>query len=365
MRKFLFLFSVLVASAALGASRAPVVYDITGLMTDPSGEIPLIGGKSLRLNTRWNGAKVLFEDKLPGANWEHPASFKVVASNGKVLEEVASKRPPEGLENAPVLSGEVPNFETPEFKLNTFEGRYKVKDPSKFHAILINGRADKRHWNDFSFLYRVLTQIYGYNQANIIVVDGVYKDRTPDLDGDGDNDIQYTSTLAGIKEAMGVLKTRLKAGDQLVLAVNDHGGTLDNESTIIAYDGDMKVSEFVKLLKEIKAERVLTMYEQCYSGGFVRPSLGSSRVSMAAATNDEYSWASKDLFWDEWIYHVIAGFAMQKHDGTPVTVDLNADGKVSTHEAFAYSVAKEEASESPLLESSSNTGDALTIGLGF
>lgn len=353
-------------AAVADSRRKPVVYDVTGLFSSPSGEIPLIGGKSVRLNLTWGTSKVLFEDKMPGANWEHPAMFRVVNGNGKVTQEVAVSRPPQNLEGATVLSGVSPfNAESPKFTLDTFGGKYKVADPTKYHAILINGHADLRHWNDHSFLYRVLTQIYGYDRANIIVVDGVYKDSKPDLDEDGKNDIAYSSTIQGITDAMTALKEKVKPGDSLLLSVNDHGGRIGNESTIIAYDGEVKASEFAKLLSEIKAEKVLTLYEQCHSGGFVRPSTGRNRVSMAAAREDEYSWASTDLNWDEWIYHVIVAFARQTHDGKAVDADKNRDDRISVTEAFSYSVAQDVAFESPLLESHANTGTAINLGVNF
>jgi len=346
-----------------GQRRAPVVYEVTALVK--GAKLPLAGGRSANLRLSWSGDKVFFEDQMPGANWDHPAKIRVVNALGKITQELAVQRPPASLENAPIVSGFVPNDLTPTFKINSYDGKHKVADPSRFHAILINGHADKRHWNDFSFLYRVLTQIYGYSRENIIVVDGAYKDKLPDLDDDGNKDIQYSSTKQGIKEAMAALKEKVKEGDQVVLAINDHGGSSDGESTIVAYDGEMKVSEFAPLLAEIKAGKVLSLFEQCYSGGFVRPTTGSHRVSMSAARDDEYSWASNDLMWDEWIYHAIVGFAMQTHDGKAVSSDSNGDGRVSAAEAFAYSVAKDEASESPLLESHPNSGDAQSIGLGF
>jgi len=358
-----FVCALSMATLAFGAQRAPVVYEVTSLVQGT--KLSLAGGREAQLQLSWAGDKVYFEDLMPGANWDHPAKVKVVNRLGKVTQELKLNRPPTDLSNAPVVSGSVPNDLNPVFKLGTYDGKLKVADPSKFHAILINGHADKRHWNDFSFLYRVLTQVYGYDRENIIVVDGAYKDKLPDMDDDGNKDIGYSSTKQGIKDAMAALKEKVKTTDHLLLAINDHGGSLDGESTIVAYDGEMKVSEFAPLLKEIKAKKVLSLFEQCFSGGFVRPTLGSMRVSMSAARNDEYSWASNDLMWDEWIYHAIAGFAMQTHDGRAVAVDTNSDGKVSAAEAFAYSVAKEQASESPLLESVGNSGDALDIGLGF
>jgi hypothetical protein len=86
---------------------------------------------------------------------------------------------------------------------------------------------------------------------------------------------------------------------------------------------------------------------------------------MAGATNQEFSWASQDLNFDEFIYHVVAAFARQTHDGKPLNTDLNRDGNVSAQEAFAYAIANDSRPESPLLESSVNAGLAAKIGLGF
>ncbi len=358
------LVCALLTVTAYAAQRPPVVYDVTALVQG-SG-LPLTGGKNAQLQLNWSGDKVYFEDILPGANWNHPAQIRVVNRLGKVTQSISVQRPPDGIENAPVVSGEIEMGNSkPTFKLNTYDGKFKVSDPSKFYAILINGHADQRHWNDFSFLYRVMTQIYGYSRENILIADGANKEKQNDLDGDGTNDIQYSSTKQGITDAMTELAKRVKATDHVVLAVNDHGGSEGGESTIVTYDGELKVSEFMPLFNAVKASKILSLFEQCYSGGFVRPTTTNSKVAMSAARNDEYSWASNDLNWDAWIYEAVVGFAMQTHDGKAVVVDTNGDGKVSASEAFAYSVSKDTASESPLLESHANSGDALEIGLGF
>lgn len=349
------------------ATAAPVVYNVTSLFTDPSGELDLMGGKKLQIKTPLSrGFQVHFEDTMPGANWGHPALFKVIAPDGTVVESVKVRLPPDQLSAAPVLGpSRESNAASLKFAINDHGGKLKVKDASKHYALLINGRADQRHWNDFSFLYRVLIGVYGYKKENILVADGAFKGRSPDLDGDGEEDIQYGSTLDDLKTVMGKLKDTLKADDQLLIAVNDHGSQLENESTIVLYDGEIKASEFGKLLNAIPAGRVLSIYEQCFSGGFVRPSAGARKVSMAAATDNEYSWASMDLLFDEFIYHVIVAFAMQTHEGKAVTSDLNKDGRVSAQEAFAYAVANDQRRESPMLETGPNGGASATLGIGF
>lgn len=374
--KWLVAFFAVLATAPGFAARAsgPVVYDITRLTATPPpdgvpGDVTLVGGKRLELGMSWSsGQKILFEDLVPGANWSHPAKYKVVGADGKVVQEVQASLPPERLSEAPVVkdSGLALGRETKvEFKLSDFGGAMKVKDPAKYYAILINGHADLRHWNDFSFFYRVLTQVYGYIPGNIFVADSAYKDRRPDLDGSGIPRIQFESTVAGVKDMLQKVKEKMKADDHLVLAVNDHGGVKDNESTIILYDGEIKASEFAGLMASFPNERVLSIFEQCFSGGFVRPTVAGRRVSMAAAQNTEYSWATADLNFDEFIYHVIAAFAKQTHDGQPVQTDTSRDARVSAQQAFAYAVGKDGAAESPLLEAATNTGASPAIGLAF
>jgi hypothetical protein len=369
MKKILVLFGFFVACFLNAATpqNGTAGFNITTLLTDPAGGVPVWGGKSVHLNTVIRpGFQVIFEDLVPGANWGHPAVIKVLNPLGAIVEQVRTTRPPEGIEDAPQMWGtQMRPVGKVEFKINVFEGKLKVKDPSKFWAVLINGHADRRHWNDFSFLYRVLTQVYGYNKDHIFVADGSFKDRDCDLDGDGKCEILYGSKTAEIKAMMNEVKDKVQAGDHFVLAVNDHGGSTGGESTIVTMDGEMRMSEFKPLLAAIKADKVLTMYEQCFSGGFVRASTAYKRVSMAAAKDSEYSWASMDLNFDEWIYHAIAAFARQSYKGEVVSVDLTREGKVSAQQAFAHSVAKDQRQESPLLESYKNSGAAATIGLDF
>lgn len=345
----------------------PTVYDITSLMTDPSGELDTINGKIVKLKTPLlPGRRILFEDQLPGANWGHPAAYKVVDEKGTVLEAINATMPPQMLNQATILSGiNSANFKEVKFELNDFEGKHHVDNPDKHYAFLFNGRADRRHWNDFSFLYRVLIQIYGYKEENIIVADSAYKERLPDLDGDGDDDIAYGSSLSDLKTVMKRLQEELSVDDQLLFAVNDHGSTLGGESTIVLADGEIKASEFKTMFDKVPSSRVLSIYEQCFSGGFVRPSIGQTRVAMAAATDNEYSWASMDLLFDEFIYHVVVAFAMQTPDGRPVKADKNRDGRISAKEAFGYAVLNDLRKESPIMESGRNAGTSDTIGLGF
>src|SRR4051812_33751611 len=104
MNRLLVIPLLCLASLAVGDPTASKVYDVTSLLSDPQGKITLLGGKKIQLDQRWSAEKILFEDKMPEANWDHPAAFKVLDRSGKVIEEIAVSRPPLDLESAPVVS---------------------------------------------------------------------------------------------------------------------------------------------------------------------------------------------------------------------------------------------------------------------
>ncbi len=252
-----------------------------------------------------------------------------------------------------------------DFKLNDLGGKLRVANPTHFYALLINGQGEAQHWNDFSFLYRVLTAIYGYDSSHIFIADTIHMDRAPDLNGDGIPDIHFGSRYDEVRKLMGDLKEKLTRDDQLLLVVTDHGELLAAEPTLLLFDREMKVGEFTQLLGAIPAGRVLAIYEQCFGGGFVRSSVAKGRVAMSASSSVEHSWASEDGRFDEFLYHLISAFAMQTHLAVPIRVDTDGNGRISAQEAFSYALGKDRAPESPLLESYRDTGAAKLIGFGF
>ncbi len=365
----LFFFYALIAfdcqlHAAPFHKLPPKLYDITPFSLPLDQSIPLAGGISARpKKVLPAGTKVYFEDKIPNANWGHSGAIQYFDRSGNLLEEVPTQLPPKSLTEG--LAGLFNLGQAASFSLSDFGGKLRVADPSHFYALLINGHADQRHWNDFSFLYRVLTQIYGYNRANIFVADSVNKDSNPDLDGDGIADIGYESSVQDVTNLLTLLRTKLTADDHLLIVVNDHGLIVDGNQVLVLYDGQMTAADFGKAVTRLPAGKILSIYEQCYSGGFVRPSTGEAKVAMSASTNQEVSWANEDLTFDEFLYHVISAFARQTHDGKPISDNEAAVSPISAQQAFSYAVSKDSTPESPLLESFPNSGSSLKIGFGF
>ena len=382
----LLVLTVFVCSAQ--AKVQPEVTDITELVQtqgfDGSPGVELEGGTLVPLpEAAAPKTKVIFEDMMPGANWGHPAIIRVVRQGKEVLRRALSlpprglgklKRkvkfgPPAALATPPVAGEPIEEAEQDplqvKFAISELGGKYKIENPAKFHALLLNGNPNQRHWNDFAFMYRVLTTVYGYLPENIHVADSTNKDAKGDLDGSGKNRIAYSSTLKGVTDLFATLKDKLKAEDQLLIVVNDHGTVSENEVNLVLYDAEMKASRFAELVKTLPTKRIVAIFEQCFSGGFVRPMADDETVVLAASTNREFSWSTPDLRFDEFLYHVTAAFAHQTHEGKPVTADTNKNGKVSAQEAFSYAVEHDVMSESPVMEAAPNSGVATSIGLSF
>ena len=340
--------------------KPPILYDITPMLRADSQAIELVGGKKIPLpNIAFDALR--FIDDFPNANWEHPARFQFT-NKGQVVLEVPTRLPPKGLKRQYRL-GPPSMDEAPVFNLSDFGGKYRIQTPANYFAVLLNGNGDERHWNDFSFLFRVLVNVYGYLPQNIFVADSNFRGSKPDLDGNGIPDIHYGSTIGDIEAVFATVSQQMLSTDQLLLVVNDHGSINNGESTLILADGELTASQFAQLLKAVPAQRVLSIFEQCFSGGFVRPTVSPQRVSMAASTDKEISWASEDGVFDEFLYLVISAFAHQRHDGTLVSADLNADARVTAREAFSHAISYDSTRENPFMEAHKNSLAAFTIGL--
>ncbi len=341
------------------------VYDVTSLQS--GGKIPLLSQKTVTFSPLKAGETILFEDKLPDANWSHPAEFQLVSADGTVLKRITSDLPPEALAKARLLRGPNQPLDgdiAPVFSLNAWGGQYRVANPKRFYAVAINGFAEQRHWNDLSFLYRTLTEVYGYQQDHIFVADSNHRTTKSDLNGDQTSDIGHGSSVSDVRILFEHLKATLTADDQLLVVVNTHGSMTKKGANLVLLDGEISATEFTTWLKELTVKNVIAVYEQCFSGGFVRPSIDLRTVAVSASTEQEFSWASMDLRFNEFLYLFTTALAFQNHEGQAFSADVNGDNFISVQEAYGFAILQERRRESPRFESSPNSGLALKLGIG-
>lgn len=327
--------------------------------------IPLSSNKTITLHTQLSEAhRVVFEDLHPGANWSHPAEIKVLDPSGAVVEKHTVESPP-----VSVLSSGSDFLDSrlslaTSFHINDLGGRLRVSEPSNYYAVLINGWGEARHWNDVSFLYQVLTKVYGYLPSNILIFDSNHRKTNADLDGDGSLDINFDSTSTAIKKELLSLKSKFTGNEHLLLVANTHGGRQNSESTLVLIDKEIPVSTFAPWVLNLPTKHIISIYQQCFSGGFVRASVDAQSVALSASTDEEFSWASLDLKFNEFLYRFTSAIAQQNHKGAAIQTDQNGDGFTSIHEAFGYALLTDKRRESPLLESNPNSGLAAKLTLG-
>jgi len=329
----------------------------------------------------------LFVDRYPGANWEHPCwYFFVDAASGRV-QRFDATAPPYWLGDLnEITSGrDNPPPGVSEASLERFSQRLRqLPKPATARgqawAFIISGGANQgsnhiRYWNDSAFIYRALVEYYGYadDHIRVCISDGTNPaaDRSdgsnspPDLDGDGDDDIEYPATLAYVGQVFDELATTLTAADQLFIFTTDHGSQESGQDCYLNLWNleELRDDQLAAYVDALPCETVICAFEQCYSGGMIDDLTGEGRVIATAADWDELSWAmAPDYIYDTFVYHWTSAVAFARPDGTPVDADTNDDGIVSMHEAFLFAEANDFDDETPQYSSTpAQLGEALNL----
>jgi hypothetical protein len=320
----------------------------------------------------------VFVDHAPQCNWAHPCEYYLYDVMGKLYQKVPASLPPERL----ALSQEVTAFHSPVKLIDTKKIRASWKKrlapvsnalssaPGERYAILFAGKAENRHTNDLEFLYRTLIDVYGFNAANIHVLnhDGTVNyflgNNTAQTIGanlgnwPGDHtayrmQVSGQGTRAGFQAALNTIAGQIRPEDFLFIHTNNHGGgPCDpgvNDYCMFVYDANgawvpYYVNDFIADLGALpRFEVLMIMMEQCRSGGFINPIINAGRATWnhvaTAVSQDDYSQggANFDPFAEDWI----AGINGTYPDGTGLNraVDTSNDGRISANEAFTYADA--------------------------
>lgn len=340
---------------------------------------------------------LVFVDLAPAYNWAHPCEYHLYdAKTGKLYQKVQANLPPSIL----IIDREATTtFHSPVKLIDTRLRRAAQKKrippifnapsaaPGERYAILFAGHANNRHTNDLEFLYRMLIDVYGFNAANIHVLnhDGTlnyFGAPKPIGNWPGDNTpyrmvVTGEGTRAGFQAAFNAIAGQIRPEDSLFIHTNNHGGGVGDGMTdfcMFVYDANGNwvpyyVNDFIADLGILPSfEAMMVMMEQCRSGGFINPIINNSpanwtHVATAVAAGD-YSdgGANFDPFAEDWI----AAMNGQYPDGTGLSqaVDTNNDGRISAIEAFTYADAIVQGGDTPI-SSDSPGGYGAYIFLGL
>ncbi len=331
------------------------------------------------LNRYW----FFFVDEKPYANWDHPCKYIYIdVNNGDVLTFNKSV-PPSNIRLLDIIYSVRPRKATEPnqlFKIPVSNNPRNTNTSENEYAVIISGGCNsaknwERYWNDCSAMYKVLVNVYNYDKSKIFVLmsDGTnpgtdmhlnndtYISSPLDLDGDGNNDIQYSATYSNISLVFDSLARVITDTDNVFVFVTDHGG---EGSTICLWnDQNITTSQFATEINKVSAAKTINIcMEQCFSGGYTTALAGCNRVISTACSYNEFSHSTSDYVYDEFCYHWISAVLGATPNGTPVNADYNNDGHVSMDEAFYYANTHDTQIETPQYYSNKSClGESLAL----
>jgi len=329
---------------------------------------------------------LVFIDDQARANFEHPCRYVFVEQDTLELTVHQASTPPVDLGTFHELETEMKRISDAVRQVRPvpYGGPQKIFPGSRSgstYAVLLSGGADQwsnhiRYYNDTTFIYTTLKEVYGFVDADIYVLmaDGTdpAPDRSdgtnspPDMDGDGTDDIDGPCTLAAIADVFADLATFVTAADQVFIFTTDHGGSESGWDVYLNLWGETMNDDILAgHVNSLPAAQFIVTMEQCFSGGFEDDlQTTTPRIFSSAAAYNELSWAMGDLIYDEYVYYWISAVRGEDPYGTPVDADTNGDGQVTMDEAFIYAEAHDTASETPQY-AENPVGLGATVSLEF
>lgn len=337
---------------------------------------PMINGK-LYKGLFW----IVFVDMAPEANWEHPCKYVYIKKGTTSTDYTAipmnASLPPRGVKFVPRIltkktksrmSGKTAGpLVLPYEKSDTGSS---VSAGSHTYAVILSGGSTpeynvSRYWNDCSYIYKTLTQTYRVPKQNVRVLmsDGLspQKDKnnnltlfpdlvssSPDLDGDGQPEIDYSATKDTLKMVLSELKAKLTDEDHLLVFVTDHGGK--DPRTGVSYinlwnSERIYPTEFANCFNGFNAGYISFVLGQCYSGGFIPALKADNHIVMTACAKDEKSYrcSSVDLDYNEFLYNWTSyingrdtfGNTVPSNSSGGITINFN---KKTLKKAYEYAV---------------------------
>lgn len=350
----------------------------------PAGHVVQAQHQHIRLE---RDTVMVFQDKAPLFNWGHPCVYHLYdAERLQPYDSVPAEFPPY-LVNPPETFQVFHQPVTfPETGVTWTIPRWPFPWPphprrQNWYAILFSGASNNRHTNDLEFLYRTLRHLYHVPADHIYVLnyDGTLNysggpKPVATWPGDGtpyQMPVNGAGTKKAFEDAIDELKKRLDEDDYLLIHTNNHGGLDEqrNEAYLCTYSGPSYYqSDFAAKVGELpRFSCLMTMMEQCHSGGFNAPLMASSPskcASIASAclkANNSIGGPDFDPFARDWIAAV--SVAQPNGSGLPFSPDTNNNGRIEAEEAFGYANAVHDPYDTPVYNETSEAGGDCNLGV--
>jgi len=284
---------------------------------------------SLVINMAW----LVFVDEEPNSGWEHPCKYVYIDANVEPAKSdyfvIDSVCPPDNVKLVPAYK---PNRYGDKGTMKPYVPKVLSNNPNpaagNTYAVILNGGMQmtsnhERYWNDCSFIYKTLINTYEIPKRNIKVImsdgtndgedmnmiDGNFCSSPLDLDDDGSDDIEYAATKKNLQTVMNEMARKLTDDDHLMIFVTGHGGYDVREQSSYMYLWNREKlypNELNSYLEPIDAGFISIVMGQCYSGGFIEPLKKTNRIIATACAENERSYGSTTIPFDEFLYHWIS-----------------------------------------------------------
>lgn len=249
-------------------------------------------------------------------------------------------------------------FVSPQSQPNQISLSHNEKTIGQTYAVILNGGKNmsanrESYWDDCSFFYITLRDVYCIPKENIKVIisdgtdssfdmkldgrDSVFISSPLDLDEDGIDDTEYAATKENLQKVFSELSSKVTANDNLLVFMVGHGG-IDKAgvSHVCLWGDSISAPELSNMVKPIDAGYMTFVLGQCYAGGFEKYLRADNRLILSACRENEMSFGRPEGLYDEFVYQFTSALAGYTPYDEPVDADYNGDGTVSIVEAYRY-----------------------------
>lgn len=201
---------------------------------------------------------VFYIDDAPFSGWTHDIRIVYVDTSNGDYHIVSNDFFPENLDDD---FEEINSANQPQpAVLQDYTGDPPVYfGPNDYYAVIICDLDEQQYWNDISVLYSTLIQQYGYKKEKIFVhydFDGISPEWGEDLDGDGQDDIDYPAI-----------------NDRIHLTMKDLAGITDDDPFVPELQTTDQLMIFLTGVVTQKIERPSTVWffwEDTGQGGYLK-----------------------------------------------------------------------------------------------
>ncbi|MBV8201382.1 MAG: caspase family protein [Acidobacteria bacterium] len=192
------------------------------------------------------------------------------------------------------------------------------------YALIVNGDDSFTHNYNVSLALASLRQL-GYAPQNTLIL-APASVVSPAVSGEPAA-WRRPATEQGLRQALALLRERLRPGDLLLVYLTGHGYRMFGRTSLGLQDGSITARELMQKLGEIAFGKLILIADQCYSGGFVNAAVALGRdVVAVSSTDDRHEVRCEPFIRPLWLAAVEAAS------------DTRRNGFVSIEEAFQVAV---------------------------